>query len=434
MLVHPVYWNESARRSLYFFCTCVYSMRIELTKCRATCCGLFGLIQMSHNPFHNHLFGRIDPDAILVESNTAPYSFVSYSDKINGSLHSHSNSINSIETPVARDPPPPAGAVPAPQMREYALPVNLPVAPHPFAGHPLAASRPDTGGSGTHPIHRSASYSNLTVPRRPVPLRRAPSAPSLMPTIAGEQRIVAHQRSWSASSAYPLHRSLSQASLHRPLTPMAAAFSDSPRRMPAAVYRQQMRLASPSAWRAVHPPAHHFRHVSSAVSAAAGDADHVFHHSLAAAVPAAPPAQRGRRRVAGAGAHGGVGVDVVARGVRGRGDAGPLRRELGALPRAAAAVFGRRARIRLRGGDGGWRPAPRREQPRLVREWARRGREPRRDAAARPRRGGRGRGGGRLRLGVGLGRAVVVHVAGGGGRGWRDGGGAAGAWAAGRGE
>jgi hypothetical protein len=30
------------------------------------------------------------------------------------------------------------------------------------------------------------------------------------------------------------------------------------------VYRQQMRLASPSAWRAVHPPAHHFRHASAA--------------------------------------------------------------------------------------------------------------------------------------------------------------------------
>src|SRR4051794_24504849 len=26
---------------------------------RVACCGLFGLIQMSHNPFHNHLFGRI---------------------------------------------------------------------------------------------------------------------------------------------------------------------------------------------------------------------------------------------------------------------------------------------------------------------------------------------------------------------------------------
>jgi hypothetical protein len=217
---------------------------------------------MSHNPFHNHLFGHIDPDAILVESNTAPYSFVSYSDKINGSLHSHSNSINSIETPAARDPPPPNGAVPAPQMREYALPVNLPVAPHPFAGHPLAASRPDIGGSGSHQIHRSASHSTLTVPRRLVPLRRAPSAP----TLAGEQHIIAHQRSWSASSAYPLHRSLSQASLAgRPLTPMGA-FSDPLHRVPASVYRQQMRLASPSAWRAVHPPAHHFRHVSAAVA------------------------------------------------------------------------------------------------------------------------------------------------------------------------
>jgi hypothetical protein len=120
------------------------------------------------------------------------------------------------------------------------------------------------GPSSDRIIHRSASESSL---RHPRPIRRIPSASSLTSAAtmqqyhALNQRRVLHQRSASAGNPYPQY-------------PSAAFVAASYRLPPAQQLEYNMQLfrnsakafQAPSAWSAIHPPTHHFRHAASTSS------------------------------------------------------------------------------------------------------------------------------------------------------------------------
>jgi hypothetical protein len=120
-----------------------------------------------------------------------------------------------------------------------------------------------SGPSSTRVIHRSASESSL---RHPRPIRHIPSASRLAqnhpPSLKQPQQLGYHQRSISAGATpYPQYPSAAAVAAQYRLPPSQRIDYSS------ALFRNSAKaLHAPSAWSALHPPTHHFRHTKSTSS------------------------------------------------------------------------------------------------------------------------------------------------------------------------
>ena len=222
-------------------------------------CVLFSLIIALQNPYDAHLLGRIKQDTIQKEEVSSFASSSISSNNTHGPLHSHSVSVDSASsgpsdslsgspTSVLASRP----VSPAPGLGVYApsssivegTRVNTLAA---FQQLQRAASQSTSSLALRPSLNRVASASNISLRSQSFttqhPLNRVASASNL----SLGTHAFGHKRSYSANS----FQSNTGASLSF-LSQYPGHFSPSRMASSAAM--------SASAWQAIHPPGHHFRH------------------------------------------------------------------------------------------------------------------------------------------------------------------------------
>lgn len=204
-------------------------------------CLLFALIVTVQNPYDSHLIGRIKYDTTVKEevSSFEPSSTVP-KDQFRSPMHSHSSSVDSTHsTNSAVDS---ISAIPPP------TPKSRPTSP--VAGFGIYGSRSSglvaSQSSFTLGVAHLASQStpSLSTPPR---LNRVASASNLS-LMNRTQALGGHRRSASATSFRRHNRS-------------STSLADYPGHF-SAVQAPSAAILSASAWQAIHPPSHHFRHSS----------------------------------------------------------------------------------------------------------------------------------------------------------------------------
>ena len=220
---------------------------------RIVSCILFGLISYTRSPFDSNLFGRVDIENVYPkEIDTQSFS----SSEIN-QIRPPSPIITTPTTPVT--PPPAVTEVfsrPGTSMSQIVRPTRYHSSRN---GSQISLSAPNN----TRVIHRSASESSL---RHPAPIRRIPSASNL--TMHHPQSVKQphqhgyHQRSISAGATpYPQYPSAAVVAAQYRLPPSQRLDYNT------ALFRNSAKaFQAPSAWSAIHPPTHHFRHTKSTSS------------------------------------------------------------------------------------------------------------------------------------------------------------------------